>query len=1205
MRRPYISLSVAQLEAVFAQSENDRAVLEDLLRELDPHRKTDRAKRLRQRVSERLAVLSGGSPGPRANSQSDLFTSRPLGTPATGDGASVPADLPTDSDSHNRTHRHSARSGVTDSGSATTSAGPTPPDDRRMPSHFTRIARPGVRGKPDAFQPLLDTSLLVNIPEGASRIQRFTTTLEALVNEMRRTGGGQRRYELENGKAVDLEGQQAVYAFRFAEDADIFEDAEVEIDIEGRRAKGQIVSISEGSLLVALDGDFGPLIARCTLVIDNTALLVALKERLEQASRGEIALDLGLADDVLDKDPKNRDAGSIAFVDGELNHSQHEALRLLLDRGIAFLWGPPGTGKTRTLSAFVEAAFDAGKRILVCSNTNKAVDQVLYELCQRLKPAHPAMEEGWVLRLGQIVHKELSAEFSAYVTADGILERRSRDIKRRQTELENEIARIDAQAAETNRRLGHFARLDQGNKELARLRKEIETLSTTGKAAVAARDAANTDTEKYQRELASVQKAGFLRRAFTRSEEQIRRDILRANQDAERQDKLALELRNTLRAARETRDKLAGEVEWLTTQLKSHDRKQLEAEQRALEDRRAPLLTELQEIARKLTDLAADIVRNARVIGTTVAKSYLRARQLGRFHVVIIDEASMVLLPALYFVAGLSTERVAISGDFRQLPPIVPSRQKAIHDQIGHDVFAAAGISEAPDPRRAMLDIQYRMNDEICGLISSQMYNGLLKTASNRLAPSSPPRPAIIAGPLTLVDTSRLWPFESRNLFGSRFNLLHALLVRNLVTHLRNEGFVDGPGAIGVCTPYAAQAKLLQRLVADHALGDSIDAGTVHRYQGDEKRMMILDIPEGIGGGRGIGLFIQGVPPEHIGARLLNVAVSRAQEYLVVFANLTYLDERLPSTAFLRHILYEMQERGRVVDGGDILALRPIERDLKGLLGVVELDLDAEKLGLFRAKSFGEACLTDISRAKKSVVIFSGFITLDRVAAYGDLFRAKVAEGVAIRCVTRPPRFNGSMAPEASKQALDALESNGAVVDCRREIHEKVVLIDNEIVWSGSLNVLSHTARTDEFMTRANSPLYAEQVAAFLSNRAGMSPAAAAATVAEAENPRCPHCGSRTYYSDGRYGPYYSCENEDVCGWRESARGQRRQPGHESSDLPKDGPPCPLCGSATRLRHGRFGAFYGCVRYPNCNGKANATARGAKPKLKRSRPLKG
>lgn len=33
--------------------------------------------------------------------------------------------------------------------------------------------------------------------------------------------------------------------------------------------------------------------------------------------------------------------------------------------------------------------------------------------------------------------------------------------------------------------------------------------------------------------------------------------------------------------------------------------------------------------------------------------------------------------------------------------------------------------------------------------------------------------------------------------------------------------------------------------------------------------------------------------------------------------------------------------------------------------------------------------------------------------------------------------------------------------------------------------------------------------------------------------------------------------------------------------------PCPKCGSETRLIEGKFGKFYGCIKFPECHGNRN------------------
>jgi hypothetical protein len=411
------------------------------------------------------------------------------------------------------------------------------------------------------------------------------------------------------------------------------------------------------------------------------------------------------------------------------------------------------------------------------------------------------------------------------------------------------------------------------------------------------------------------------------------------------------------------------------------------------------------------------------------------------------------------------------------------------------------------------------------------MYGSRLVTAADRdTVPGSLPSEPFTK-PAVIIDSSDLWPFETQNIFFSRFNMLHALLARNLAWQFQREGVIRGKTDFGICTPYSAQSRMIQKLLEGEKLDEVVPVGTVHRYQGDERRIMLLDIPESVGGARALGQFVRGVPPHDVGARLLNVAVTRAQECLIVIANLKYLDARLPSMSLLRSILWDMQEKGRVVPGRDVLRLRPIERDLAGLIGEMPFDEVVASLGIFDEAQFARALAHDIGSATQSVVIFSGFVTPNRVAKLGDLLRAKIAAGVKVRCVTRPPALNGTIPQDAGREALSILEGLGAVVDCRAKIHQKVCLIDGRIVWWGSLNALSHGYHADETMTRAVNPGFASLVAAHMSKRP-LSPERALATIADAENPPCPHGHGRTVLTDGRYGPFFYCEAS--CGWRQS-----------------------------------------------------------------------
>ena len=165
-------------------------------------------------------------------------------------------------------------------------------------------------------------------------------------------------------------------------------------------------------------------------------------------------------------------------------------------------------------------------------------------------------------------------------------------------------------------------------------------------------------------------------------------------------------------------------------------------------------------------------------------------------------------------------------------------------------------------------------------------------------------------------------------------------------------------------------------------------------------------------------------------------------------------------------------------------------------------------------------------------------------------------------------------------------------MDFRANIHQKICLIDNRIVWWGSLNALSHMRHADEMMTRTVNEEFAKVVAAHMSKRP-VSAEKAQSTVADAENPRCEDCRAYSVFKESKHGPYFECES--LCGWKRDmksemrhthSRGPPNKSGHDT-DLPTEGPPCPDCSGVTRLRQGRFGSFYGCLRYPACNGTVN------------------
>ena len=96
-----------------------------------------------------------------------------------------------------------------------------------------------------------------------------------------------------------------------------------------------------------------------------------------------------------DRDPRFGPAPDLGGPSAGLNDPQRAAVALALSAAdVAVVHGPPGTGKTTTLVAFVREAVARGGTVLVCAPSNHAVDNVLEKLLaageRPVRLGHPA-----------------------------------------------------------------------------------------------------------------------------------------------------------------------------------------------------------------------------------------------------------------------------------------------------------------------------------------------------------------------------------------------------------------------------------------------------------------------------------------------------------------------------------------------------------------------------------------------------------------------------------------------------------------------------------------------------------------------------------------------------------------------------------------------------------------------------------------------
>lgn len=110
---------------------------------------------------------------------------------------------------------------------------------------------------------------------------------------------------------------------------------------------------------------------------------------------------------------------------------------------------------------------------------------------------------------------------------------------------------------------------------------------------------------------------------------------------------------------------------------------------------------------------------------------------------------------------------------------------------------------------------------------------------------------------------------------------------------------------------------------------------------------------------------------------------------------------------------------------------------------------------------FDGALFDDIANAKGAVVIFSPFLKEDRVKLFlsHKSVQDALKRGIKIIVVTRPAKSDkgGVSNPKEHGNAISLLKNTGIKVMEIDALHFKAVIVDNEILYLGSINPLSIT----------------------------------------------------------------------------------------------------------------------------------------------------
>lgn len=130
--------------------------------------------------------------------------------------------------------------------------------------------------------------------------------------------------------------------------------------------------------------------------------------------------------------------------------------------------------------------------------------------------------------------------------------------------------------------------------------------------------------------------------------------------------------------------------------------------------------------------------------------------------------------------------------------------------------------------------------------------------------------------------------------------------------------------------------------------------------------------------------------------------------------------------------------------------------------------------------TFYQQFIKDLLRAKHEVVIESPFITIDRVNKLSAVFKRLLSRNIKIYVVTRDPKEHQEPYTSESEQVITRFEQIGIqTLISSGNHHRKLAIIDRQILWEGSLNILSQN-KSREIMRRLEGKEYAQEMIDFL-----------------------------------------------------------------------------------------------------------------------------
>lgn len=568
-----------------------------------------------------------------------------------------------------------------------------------------------------------------------------------------------------------------------------------------------------------------------------------------------------------------------------------------------------------------------------------------------------------------------------------------------------------------------------------------------------------------------------------------------------------------------------------TLMVKDVDAEQLRIEQKELNFHIQSIDSELKEIEEALKKVEELVIKDASIVATTLTRAYLKdSIQTRRFDTVILDEASMAPIPALWIAASVAEKNAVVVGDPKQLPPIVLSSHALSQKWLGRDIFEVAGLEDGSQYSCLVnLKRQYRMHPDISSIPNNLFYHGELEDDDCTKNEDGLAEWYRVGWehdtPVLLVNTASVGAWVTsvpRGKSSSRLNFLSATICIDIVEHILDENrkkLQDGksPRVLIAC-PYRPHAILLKLLIDEQDFGNEVSAGTTHSFQGSEAEVVVFDLVNDEPHWR-VAMFTPKYDDNM--KKLLNVALTRAKHRLIIVGDFEYISKCAKKAFVGAKLLPFLLDRFPVVDALDIVKTGLAARSAMAQVKVLGGDIEATKNRLVVTQDYFFRYLrTDFANARFRIVVYSPFITESRIAQIEPQLRAAIERGVSVYIVTKPHCDRSKREIQQYRMLESTLTNWGAVIIHKQRMHEKLLFIDDSILWEGSLNPLSFKDTEEHMERRVSKKVFSDYARTLhLSDLIGEY---------DEGSPKCPICGKEVVACEGKNEPFFwRCTEKD------------------------------------------------------------------------------